>query len=34
MCLDDEELEMFVERQNSCNTEKKMTSDLSKWYLV
>ncbi len=32
VCLDDEELEMFVDQQKNCNTKKKTISDLRKWY--
>ncbi len=32
VCLDDEELEMFVDQQKNCNTKKKTISNLRKWY--
>ncbi len=32
VCLDDEELEMFVDQQKNCNSKKKIISNLRKLY--
>ncbi len=32
VCLNDKELEMFVDQQKNCNTSKKTISDLRKWH--